>query len=465
MLRWLVFIILLGFFGYVGAWVADQPGIVKIKWLGWLVDSSVGILFAVGIIFSIFVAILYRFYLFLRRAPSEISNSWRNRRYREGYKAITKGMVAIAAGDVEEAKKNAERAQRMLDNPPLTMLLSAQAAQLNGDDQAAEKFFNAMRGNNETALLGLRGLLTQATKKNNNLHALELAREAYSIRPKSLWVAKALFKLQIKHGLWADAKMTNKEMGKNKLIDPRDANRHQSVLSYGEAMQFLEINDKVNALYNLTIAVKNSPDFIPGVIELAHLLLNAGSKDKTIKAIENAWKVHPHPDLIPLYMEARGAVSPSCRAKAVKLLISLSPSHPESLIAWAKAALDAQLWGEARSALCGDIGEPKDPDVRVCQLMADLEEGERKDSVTSRKWLNSRGKALQEPAWICSDCGNAVVKWTIYCGSCDGFNVFNWSRPKRIGANTEILGVKKNNERVSNNMQTKNELLLNTKNE
>ena len=42
--------------------------------------------------------------------------------------------------------------------------LAAQAAQLNGDELAARKYFTAMLDRPETRFLGLRGLLTQALK-------------------------------------------------------------------------------------------------------------------------------------------------------------------------------------------------------------------------------------------------------------------------------------------------------------
>ena len=44
-------------------------------------------------------------------------------------------MAAIAAGDAEEARKQAKRAEKLLDDPSTTRLLSAQAA-LGGDSEA-----------------------------------------------------------------------------------------------------------------------------------------------------------------------------------------------------------------------------------------------------------------------------------------------------------------------------------------
>ena len=62
----------------------------------------------------------------------------RERRRRAGYRALTQGMVAVAAGDPQEARRFARSADALLADPPLTLLLSAQAAQLDGDETAAK---------------------------------------------------------------------------------------------------------------------------------------------------------------------------------------------------------------------------------------------------------------------------------------------------------------------------------------
>ena len=79
-----------------------------------------------------------------------------------GYKALTQGMVAVAAGDAQEARRQARKAENFLADPPLTMLLSAQAAQLSGDDKAAGKFFKKMSERKDTKYLGIHGMLNQA---------------------------------------------------------------------------------------------------------------------------------------------------------------------------------------------------------------------------------------------------------------------------------------------------------------
>src|ERR687888_327363 len=67
-------------------------------------------------------------------------------------------------GDAVEAQRQAKQAGDLLNDPPLTLLLEAQAAQLGGDEKAATRYFRAMLDHPEASFLGLRGLLMQSLK-------------------------------------------------------------------------------------------------------------------------------------------------------------------------------------------------------------------------------------------------------------------------------------------------------------
>ena len=125
-------------------WLADNPGRILLYWQGYRIDTSVGVLIGLIILLAGFLAIIYEFWSFIRRAPEKILSFMRGKRRSRGYRAFTQGMVAVAAGDPIEAKRQGKRANILLEELPLTMLLSAQAAQLNGDEKAAKAFFSAM---------------------------------------------------------------------------------------------------------------------------------------------------------------------------------------------------------------------------------------------------------------------------------------------------------------------------------
>jgi len=235
MLRTLFFFLKLAVLLAVAVWLAGQPGQVSLVWLGWRVDTSVGILLAAVLVLAVIVALIYRLWRFLVRSPAEIARSRHEKRRRQGYRALTQGMVALAAGDAIEAERQSKKADILLNEPPLTLLLAAQAAQLNGDEAAATRYFEAMLARPETSFLGVRGLLMQAMRGGDDRAALGYAGRALAERPNTPWAAEALLDLQLRAGQWQAAAATLKQARKLKVVDDARAHRIRAVMLTEEA--------------------------------------------------------------------------------------------------------------------------------------------------------------------------------------------------------------------------------------
>src|SRR5919202_454843 len=105
---------------------------------------SVAVMLLGVLALAVLVGLLWRIFRGVVTGPRAFWRRRRERRRRAGYRALTQGMVAVAAGDPDKAQRYARKADVLLADPPLTLLLSAQAAQLNGDETAARKYFQAM---------------------------------------------------------------------------------------------------------------------------------------------------------------------------------------------------------------------------------------------------------------------------------------------------------------------------------
>ncbi len=457
MFRWLLYIVAAAALVAAAVWLADNAGTVTLQWRGWRIDTTVAVLIAAGAAVLVAAGFLHRLWLAVVHAPRSWRDTWRRRRRERGYEALTRGMVAIAAGDADEARRQSRRAEGLLDEPPLTLLLAAQAAQLSGDERAAARFFATMSERPETEFLGVRGLLGQAIKRGDRAGALELARRAWRLRPDSGWAADVMFDLEAKEGRWRDARASLAEAVKRGALDRSVARRREAALLVEIARQAAAEGRHDEARDLAGEAHKLRPGLIAAATEYARALL-AGEKfrpaadaaqtiipaparrrafslmapaRRAAAAIEKTYALAPHAELADLYTRARRTPDALAAAREVRQLTQSQPVHPESLFALARVYAAAKLWGEARRAL--DQFGHRLP-ARACRLMAEIEDSEHGDMNAGRRWLMRANVAEPDPAWVCDSCGAAAADWRAVCAKCGAFDTLDWRAPARVAA-------------------------------
>lgn len=438
MRRTLFFLLKLAVLVAAAVWLAEWPGEVSVEWFGYRIDTSVGILIAAALLLAAVVAILWQLWRFLTRSPRQIARARHEARRRKGYKALTQGMAAVAAGDVDEARRQTGRAAVLLNEPPLTLLLAAQTAQLSGDELAARKYFTAMLQRPETSFLGLRGLLTQALKAGDRRAALDYAGRAHRERPNAAWATTTLLELQLKEGDWNGAEATIKEALKQKSVTPEHARRTRAVILAERArlgvaaMAAADGGGSIETLNAAREAAKLAPELVPARAMSALLLGRGGNEKGAAKLIEQGWPTAPHPMLAAAYAALRPNEEPVARARRFEKLAAFNPEHRESRLAVAEAALAAGLWGEARGQLARVAeSERAAPSARLCRMMARLEEGERGDAAAAWRWLMQASEASGDPAWTCEQCGTPAAEWQARCGRCGSFDSLAWRAAPR----------------------------------
>ena len=413
----------------VAVTLADYPGRVSIDWQGWRIDMSTGILVLLVAVLVVIVVTVARFWGAIRRAPGRFLDMRRTSRRERGYKALTQGMVAVAAGDVVEARRSARRADALLDDPPLTMLLSAQAAQLGGEEAAARRYFEAMLDHPDTAFLGVRGLLMQAIKGGDKAEALRLAERAYKLRPDTAWVVNQLFELQVESGMWSEANEVIASAIRRKTLPAPSARRRRAAVLVEHSRVAEAEGDNDTAFARASEAHNLDPTLVPATLALSRLHKARNRPPKAERLIEEAWARAPNPELASMYGQVIQETDPLARVKKFQRLFSFRPDHPESHMAVAQVALSARLWGEARKHL--NAVAAKTVTARVCRLMAELEESEKGNMEASREWLARATTAAPDEAWVCSDCGAIAGSWTALCGNCGSFGSLAWQAPPR----------------------------------
>lgn len=108
-----------------------------------------------------FLRLVLAFLRFLAGDRTAIDRYFDRSRERKGYRALAEGMLAVASGEGRLAQDQAARAAKYLDQPHLTNLLAAQAAETAGDASRAEQVYRDMLADSRTRFVGIRGLMQQ----------------------------------------------------------------------------------------------------------------------------------------------------------------------------------------------------------------------------------------------------------------------------------------------------------------
>src|SRR6185312_8118004 len=101
-----------------------------------------------------------------------------------------------------------------------------------------------------------------------------------------------------------------------------------------------------------------------------------------------------------------------------------APGHVESALAVARAALDAQEFAVARTALRPLL---KEPTQRVAALMAEIEERESGDEGRAREWMGRALRAPRDPEW--SADGFVSDRWMPVSPVSGRLDAFQWKVP------------------------------------
>ena len=325
-------------------WFLDRPGEVFIEWQGWELETSFGVMALAILITVIFLSTLYILWKWIKRQPREILRSRRYRLEAKGYRALTDGLAAVAAGDARVAKKLARKVDSLLKEPSLTLLLSAQAAQLDGDEIAARQYFEKMLDRSETEFLGLRGLILQALRDSDDASALKYSQRAYFLQPSAAWVLETLVSLYTKEGRWREAQLLVEEAQRHKRMSVEKGRYQQAVLLTERARLSIHDNKLSQAFEQVRKAYNLDPTNSAATVLLANLLSKEGKKRHSRKIIERSWRLEPHPSLCQAYLEIVGDVSELDRYRSVVQLTKDNRDHPDSRFAIAEAALAASLW-------------------------------------------------------------------------------------------------------------------------
>jgi HemY protein len=398
----------------------------QLRELGGSVEISVGDLFVALDLPALLVALVAAFLVLhgtlsgmraLAGWPARRRARIEAARRAEGDAAVTRALVALAAGTVASARSEVRRARAKLGDTPQLLLLTAEAERLAGREDSAAEAYAALAARDDSRFLGLRGLLRYAIAREDWAEAQRLAREAEAEKPDAAWVREERQRIALRMRDWPEALA---------LSPP---GRSRAPLALAAALQ-AENAEQAAAFEKEAFAA--DPAFAPAALAYARRLAAAGQGKRAKAVLEQAWAASPHPDLAEEYLRGEGDLL--ARARAAEHLVHRNAAHPESRLLLARTWTAANLTGRARSELAALLGSGQ-ADRRAYQAMIELELLEQGEGpagrATEAKLLRAAAAAPLPPAWRCAECGAETARWLPDCPSCGAVGRILWETAVR----------------------------------
>ena len=430
----IIFIAAVAALAWGAGWLLEAQGGVRLVFAGTeynfgALESVIGLIVLVVAIWIGLKALglLRAVWKFLNGDETAITRYFARNRAARGFDALAEGMMALASGEGRTALAKAEKANRYLDRPELTNLLTAQAAELAGDHKKAEETYRKLVENDATRFVGVRGIMKQKLADGDSETALKLAEKAIALKPKHEETQDLLLKLQADKADWSGARKTLSTKLKYGSL-PRDIyKRRDAVLALSEAKRVFAEDETIEAREAAIEANRQSPDLVPAAVMAADSYLQKGQKRYATRVIKKAWEATPHPDLASAFARIEPDETPQARLKRFAKLTRSHPDAPETKMLMAELHIAAEDFPSARRAL-GDLFET-DPTAQSATLMAAIERGQGASDAVVQGWLARALTAPRGPQWVCDKCHSIHADWAPVCDNCSAFDTLAWTRP------------------------------------
>lgn len=415
---------LLAVIALAAAWLSNHAGTVEMEWIGYRVKTSVGLLIGAA-------ALLYFVFHYCLAKPFEIIGAAVSSRFAsdaraeriakrrvakemDRYALLTKGMIALEAGDVAAAERMRRRIRKEFEDAPAeTVVFDARLAEAQSRLNDALALYSELAKNVETRLLGMRGKIRLNRLTGNLPAALEACAALLAEKNPPAWVISEAFELQIREKRWDDAVATLEKGRKQDVFDKPTAKHLKACVLLEQANNTEDAEQKER----LVRAAADADDtLMQAVLMTAEYNIRKGQIRKARSALFDLWKKSPCTAVYETYLTLDPAASPIDVVQSVEELIAENPETPLNHLVLADCSFKARLWGQAKTSLEKYLAVCPDS-KRALTLAAEIAENAR-DEKAAAEYRAKAALAEAEAPYRCGVCHTDFSEWHTVCPVC-----------------------------------------------
>ena len=410
----------------LGLWLVYEPGHMTFEWFGYRLQAHAFIVVMLVLWQMASMVLLTRLWLWLVEAPRHLRVVREQKQTQRSLQALTRGFVALAAGESVDAQSEADTIDKNKPLPALSLLLRAQAALQQNKQEQASQHFAKMLETPETAFLARRGLAQYALQQGNTQRAIDHLQQAHQLQPTAIWPLRGLLTVYTGSQMWQQATdLLHSKHGK-RAFSAQQKNRALAVIAYQRGQDALNQTprDAEGAYEHLQASIKYDSALIVAFLLKASLEKQNSKRKKALQTLTLAWNKTRHPDIIQACYDLYPSSPPEKHYQIIHKLCEGATNEPQCRLALSDAAIKAQWWAQAEEWLAPL--STKAP-LEACIYQAQIHQAQGRDE-QAQQWQRKAQTAHPLYQWFCQSCGTPQPQWHDTCPQCQSFATTQWQK-------------------------------------
>ncbi len=369
--------LILGFYLY--------PGSIDIIWFNYKIHLSIGVFLSLIFLAFVLISLVLKLCRMIWQLPNRLSNKYRSQRFHQAQDSLKTALAKYQNMDFKKARQTLEEALRNKETDYFAHYLASQIAFKQQDFEAQEYHLEELIKLSGGQTLGYTNLIALKRGQVQGSELLKWADKAQPFMAEAPVLAEHLFEIYLHQSGPQKAREILDRLKRQKTVSKEQEQILEGELEKNEAEQALKNQEFSIALKKSEKAYEKNPIFDTLRLYVT-LLLSLKYEKKAEKVLEQAWSQRPDSKIIDLYKKIDEMTSPLIQFQRIEKLTQSQASHPESLLAKAQSALDAQLWGLALNFL-QEYETKYEATTRFLSLKARYEQLANHDIEAALKWL------------------------------------------------------------------------------
>lgn len=350
-----IFLWLLSLFAAaIGLAVAARfnPGNVVLFYPPYRIDLSLNLFLLLALLLFLFLHFILRAIDITREMPAKVDAYRREKRDREGNRAMREALKALFEGRYGQAEKAARRAADTSENAGLASLVAARAAHRMRQSERRDMWLSKVQSDNTLKIARLMTTIELLVDEHQPEQALEAVQELNATGARHIHALRLALKANQRAGNWREVLRLVRLLDKHNALHPALSRRLRE-LAYQDLLA--DSAHDVESIRRVWSTIPSYDRVQPFVAVRAARAFNVrGLHHEARDVVEEALAIEWDDRLVRAYRESaapEGSPELLAQIERCEQWLSQRPTDPELALTLGAFCLRQKLWGKAQRHL------------------------------------------------------------------------------------------------------------------